>query len=79
MSRFAVNMSEVGKTYTHLLEALYGNSHSAVNLKEEMEQYKLVGKHVGQIVRVAISFDLFDRMQGKYAEHMMADDDDFID
>jgi hypothetical protein len=35
-----------------------------------------VGVQVGEMVRVAISFDLFDRMTGKYAEYY-TDDEDF--
>ena len=77
MSRFAVNMTPIGQQYTELLSTLYSHEETT-NLRQEVALYGRVGEAVGRIVRVALSFDLFDRMSGKYAE-LLEDDDDFLD
>jgi len=75
MSRFAVNMTPIGKSYNELLKVLY-NGPSAKSFKQELLKYQKVGERVGEMVRVAFSFDLFDRMSGKYAE-LLTNDEDF--
>ena len=77
LSRFAFNMNPIGIEYQNLLGIMFGQP--TKNIRAEIDKLGKVGYSLGKLVRIAISFDLFDKYDSPYAEFLLEDDEDFDD
>ena len=72
-------MNSVGDVYAELIGLLL-DPEPPESLREEASKLQNIGEKIGQMIRVAVGFDLFDNLaKGEFASLLLEDDEDFVD